>query len=366
MRKPYADVAVEDLWLKKDGSRSARYGRGKRYRTRYRDFPARSFRTQQAARDYERELRDRGEGATDPTAEDPLIRDLLTRWLATKEGSSPRGYRANQDAAAHIRRRWGDRKASTIDAEEVQVWVAQMKAEKRRKRGVTEIVPASPSLRHKNLQALSGALGLTKRANPCVGVVVPDEIPRDPWFLDVDDLLALAEQTGDHYRTFTLFLGTVGPRIGEVCALNVGAVDRRRRRVRLKSTQTKSRKPRDLPIPGIVWGGLNLARPRDAPLFVTPSGRRILKDNWRARVFTPSANRAGLEGLHIHDLRHTAVSLAIRAGADVKAVQTMVGHGTGRMTIDLYGHLWDQGLDDVARRMDALLTVPESPQHVSG
>jgi site-specific recombinase XerD len=43
--------------------------------------------------------------------------------------------------------------------------------------------------------------------------------------------------------------------------------------------------------------------------------------------------------------------MAIQSGADVKAVQRMLGHASASMTLDLYGHLWDAGLDDVAQRM---------------
>ncbi|WP_456825445.1 tyrosine-type recombinase/integrase [Cellulomonas sp. P5_E12] len=42
----------------------------------------------------------------------------------------------------------------------------------------------------------------------------------------------------------------------------------------------------------------------------------------------------------MHDLRHTAASLLIAAGADVKAVQMIRGHATATMTMDLYGHLF--------------------------
>ena len=38
----------------------------------------------------------------------------------------------------------------------------------------------------------------------------------------------------------------------------------------------------------------------------------------------------------IHDLRHTAASLAISAGANVKAVQRMLGHSSAAMTLDTY------------------------------
>jgi integrase len=60
-----------------------------------------------------------------------------------------------------------------------------------------------------------------------------------------------------------------------------------------------------------------------------------------------------MSGLHPHELRHTAASLAIAAGADVKVVQKMLGHKSATMTLDQYGHLFDDRLDDVADRLDA-------------
>jgi integrase len=61
----------------------------------------------------------------------------------------------------------------------------------------------------------------------------------------------------------------------------------------------------------------------------------------------------GMPGLHPHELRHTAASLAIAAGADVKVVQKMLGHKSATMTLDQYGHLFDDRLDDIADRLDA-------------
>lgn len=56
-----------------------------------------------------------------------------------------------------------------------------------------------------------------------------------------------------------------------------------------------------------------------------------------------------------HDLRHTAASLAVSAGANVKAVQRMLGHAKASMTLDVYAELFDEDLDTVADRLDAAL-----------
>ncbi|WP_394769452.1 tyrosine-type recombinase/integrase [Lacisediminihabitans sp.] len=58
------------------------------------------------------------------------------------------------------------------------------------------------------------------------------------------------------------------------------------------------------------------------------------------------------QGLTVHDLRHTAASLAISAGANVKAVQRMLGHASAAMTLDTYADLFDDDLDAVAEALD--------------
>jgi len=70
-------------------------------------------------------------------------------------------------------------------------------------------------------------------------------------------------------------------------------------------------------------------------------------------ALTEAAEQLGLSGLHSHELRHTAASLTIASGADVKLVQQMLGHKSATMALDLYGHLFGDRLDVVADAMDA-------------
>lgn len=62
-----------------------------------------------------------------------------------------------------------------------------------------------------------------------------------------------------------------------------------------------------------------------------------------------------------HDLRHTAASLAISAGANVKALQRMLGHASAAMTLDTYADLFEDDLDDVAAALDAARTRRLAP-----
>ena len=63
--------------------------------------------------------------------------------------------------------------------------------------------------------------------------------------------------------------------------------------------------------------------------------------------------------LTLHELRHTAASLAVSSGANVKAVQRLLGHASAAMTLDVYAGLFGDDLDAVADGLDALRVVPQ-------
>jgi site-specific recombinase XerD len=92
----------------------------------------------------------------------------------------------------------------------------------------------------------------------------------------------------------------------------------------------------------------------DDLIFTSPLGKTLRLNNWRKNVFDPAVKTTGLIGLRPHDLRHTAASLAIQAGANVKVVQQMLGHASAAMTLDVYAGLFEDDLDSVADRLDAL------------
>jgi integrase len=69
---------------------------------------------------------------------------------------------------------------------------------------------------------------------------------------------------------------------------------------------------------------------------------------WSAKAVAES----GIPRATPHDLRHTAASLAVSAGANVKAVQKMLGHASAAMTLDIYADLFDDDLEAVATALD--------------
>lgn len=70
--------------------------------------------------------------------------------------------------------------------------------------------------------------------------------------------------------------------------------------------------------------------------------------SWFIRALAES----GLGRMTLHDLRHTAASLAISSGANVKAIQRMLGHASAAMTLDTYADLFEDDLDAVSTALD--------------
>ena len=80
--------------------------------------------------------------------------------------------------------------------------------------------------------------------------------------------------------------------------------------------------------------------------------RRTRSDEGSKSWFKTALTKAELPTMTTHDLRHTAASLAVQAGANVKTVQRMLGHTSAAMTLDVYSDLFDSDLDSVSEALD--------------
>src|SRR5262249_44910392 len=183
----------------------------------------------------------------------------------------------------------------------------------------------------------------------------------------LDELRALTEACKGRYRDVVPVLALAGLRWGELAGLRVG--DRvsvpgpglRLRRAVLASggggalyvDTLKSNRARTVPLVldllPIVdrWGG---GEAPDAWLFGAPKAGPARGAHWEGPVgWSAATSTVGAPGFRVHDLRHTAASVWLAAGADPRVVQRVLGHATAAMTMDLYGHMVDANLWQAAR-----------------
>jgi hypothetical protein len=92
-------------------------------------------------------------------------------------------------------------------------------------------------------------------------------------------------------------------------------------------------------------------------------GRDPLESNWKRSVGWSQATTAvGQPGFRVHDLRHTAASVWLAAGADPNVVQWVLGQATAAMTMDLYGHMIDANLWQAAQLVGDISGTSDPPE----
>lgn len=197
---------------------------------------------------------------------------------------------------------------------------------------------------------------------------------RDHVYLTMSQLVRLADATGS-FDLFVMLAGTCGLRWGEITALTAEDLTLGDRPTLLVGKAysevngqlilgpTKGGERRTVPIPQLIAGRLELQvreLPAASRLFSSAQGVPLRNSAWSKRHYSPAIQL--LQGTDpsfprptFHDLRHTAVSLAISAGANVKVVQRIAGHASATMTLDTYAGLFDHDLHDSAGRLNAAL-----------
>ena len=68
------------------------------------------------------------------------------------------------------------------------------------------------------------------------------------------------------------------------------------------------------------------------------------------------AKRTGLEGIRLHDARHTHASLMLKQGVHPKIVQERLGHSTIAITLDTYSHVTPGLQEAAANRFDDIVS----------
>lgn len=99
-------------------------------------------------------------------------------------------------------------------------------------------------------------------------------------------------------------------------------------------------------------------------VFPNSNGNYQSADNLAKRRFLPALNRAGIDKIRFHDLRHTYASLLLANGAPMKYVQHQLGHSSITMTMDLYTHLLPEVNDKCVNLLNNIVSSAVEPKRV--
>ncbi|MDE7002929.1 MAG: site-specific integrase [Oscillospiraceae bacterium] len=248
-----------------------------------------------------------------------------------------------------------------------------------------ELSPASVRLAYKVLHmALEKAVDLGYiPQNPAAGCELPRLEQKEIHPLDDQQVAALlAAAKGEELEYLVTMALFTGLRLSELLGLTWDAVDFQRGTIHVNKQlarlehrtarlfiSPKSGKARTITAAPSAMAALRHQRARQAEtqlrvglmwdnphglVFTSELGRPL--EHWNAENgFKRLAAAAGLEGVRLHDTRHTYAVNAIRAGDDIKTIQGNLGHATAAFTLDRYGHFTERMAQDSAARMEGFI-----------
>ena len=221
------------------------------------------------------------------------------------------------------------------------------------------------------------------QVNPCDAAELPKTTQKEIKPLTDAEIPLFLKAIGGHpmENAYALCL-FAGLREGECLGLSWSQVDFEARRITISqqlqhekkkgaayyiAPSTKSGKPRQIEPPEIAFQYLRAERKRQAEnrlaagelwsnpdnlVFTDEMGGHLAISTFY-KTFKRIAASIGRPDARPHDLRHTAATVAIASGADIKSVQDLLGHATASFTLNVYAHSSDQMKKDTAARMQS-------------
>jgi integrase len=343
---------------------------GKRYRVVYRkpdhiQTQKRGFKTKRDAELFLAKVEiDKSRGAyVDPAKSRVLLGEWLDAWMASRaDWRETSRERARGIVARHIKPELGGYPLASLNHQLVQKWAGALS----KTQGPTSV--------HKIVNVLSGALQMAVKdgrlpANPAHGLNLPKVSKASKRYLthtEVRDLAGAVDELGrgiyrgqsNGYGLLVFVLAYCGLRWGEASGLRVNTI------VEIGGIQIDSEpkdyEARSIPVPATILAELKTqveGKEAGSPVFAAARGGWLRGRVFRRGRLDEAAETIGQPGLTPHELRHTAASLAISAGANVKAVQRMLGHASAAVTLDVYSDLFDSDLDAVSAALEAAMAV---------
>ncbi len=289
-----------------------------------------------------------GEGAT------PIERlcDAFLMRLAVEEGLSPRTVEAYAVDLRHLRTHLAERgvvRVERVTRHDLSTFAAYLDA-----RSMAASSRARVLVAVRRLMRFAEERGLVG-SDPIEALQAPKQPRKLPRILKPEETLSLIEAARAEPGPLGLrdvamleVLYGAGLRVSELVSLPLSAIDRRGQLLRVVG---KGRKERVVPMGDLASGAIEVylaeARPvllgdhpdRDHATFLTRRGRPMTRQNFFARL-RRHARAAGLpvDRVSPHVLRHGFATDLLEGGADLRAIQSMLGHAD-LSTTEIYTHV---------------------------
>ncbi len=183
--------------------------------------------------------------------------------------------------------------------------------------------------------------------NPAELIATPKKEQRLPFHLDIDQATTLMEAPGGEQkyalrdRALLELLYSSGLRVSELTCLNIGELDLATGMVRVTG---KGGKERIVPVGSRALEAVReyLEQREDHPvngaLFLNTRGERINRRSVARVVDTHVMRIAAFKRISPHTLRHTFATHMLEGGADLRAIQELLGH-VSLSTTQKYTHV---------------------------
>jgi integrase len=289
-----------------------------------------------------------------PIGADRTLKELLERYMEmhSKRNKAQKSCIRDRSLSAHLNRYLGDWMIADISSRAVADYKYS-----RREEG------AAPNTVNNELRLLSHAFNLAVKEwewvdfNPVSRVTkerVDNEVERWLTHEEEDKLLASSPQW---LKEIVVFALNTGLRQAEILDLTWDRVDLFRKTFTI--LEQKNRGKDTLPLNeqalNVLKERAKIRSIKSNLVFFGKEGTRLDASNLR-RAFYVAIERAGIERLRFHDLRHTFATWLVQAGVDLYKVQRLMRHKTPLMT-QRYAHHYPESLRDGVEVLDRVSTI---------
>ncbi len=263
--------------------------------------------------------------------------------LCKKKGAKKLRY-----TLAAIKKYFGNKKLADITTDDVQQFYNKR---------LEETSPSTANRHFTTLRAVINKvikLKLYKGENPCNGVDKEKENPARTNYLDTKQIRDIINFAPERSKNLLAFAIGTGMRRGEILRLDWSDIDLDYGIIHVHVS--KSGSSRDIPILSSLKSVLLGMNPQASGRVFPLSEKQVEYD------FKTARNKAGINGLHFHDLRHTFASHFMMSGGLLSTLQLMLGHSDIRMT-QRYAHFSPTYLQQAIKGVDNLIPQLTNNNH---